>query len=148
MTDSTMRYREMEFADVTPTVIAELNRLLPQLTTSGAVVTPESLEDLFDAKTRVFAAFDGEHIVATVLLAYTVGFTGRKAWIEDVVTDESYRGRRISDKLMTLAEDAAREQLAKSVNLTSRPGRVAARTMYEGRGYTLLDTGVFRKSLL
>ena len=129
----------------------DLNRLLPQLSTSAKPLTRARLTAMHKSGTRLFAALDygteaGNRIVGVVLLCRTELLVGTKDWIEDVVTDEAYRGRGISSRLMSMAEQASFETGAKNLNLTSNPDRGPARQMYENRGYVLRDTGVFRLS--
>ena len=140
-------YRALSLWECGDELVGDLNRLLRQLSAKDVVVTADSLTTLFGQGTTVFAAFDGQRVVATVLLGMVTTFTGRKAWIEDVVTDEVYRGRGVAKRLLALAEEAAIQAGATTMNLTSNPTRTAARAMYESLGYALRDTGVFRKAL-
>jgi phosphinothricin acetyltransferase len=132
---------------VTPEFLVDINRLLPQLSSSPVSCTDEWLNYMFDYNTRLFVAIDNGKIVGTVLLAPMVILVGQKDWIEDVVVDENYRRQGIASRLMDMTEQASREQFAKSVNLTSNPDRGGARQMYGDRGYKLRDTGVFRLTL-
>lgn len=140
-----MKYMELS-KDSATNYLDDVNHLLPQLSSSASECTGEWLERMFDSGTRVFAAVAENQIIGTVLLVPMLGLVGQKDWIEDVVVDEQYRRQGISSKLMDMAEQASRERGAKSVNLTSKPDRGGARDMYEGRGYKLRDTGVFRLS--
>lgn len=139
---------EIEHVRAQSSWIDDLNRLLPQLSSSSLPIDDDRLKALQMADTRIFAALaaenDARHIVGVVLLCRTELLVGTKDWIEDVVVDEAYRRRGISSRLMDLAERASFETGAKSLNLTSNPDRGPARKMYEDRGYKLRDTGVFR----
>lgn len=147
MTLNPIEYMELTSKGNGPDMVRDINRLLPQLSSSAEPVTEQWLDYMFDSGTRLFAALDNGRIVGTVLLAPMVIFVGQKDWIEDVIVDEAYRRRGISSKLMDIAEAASRDGSAKSVNLTSKPDRGGARNMYEDRGYKLRDTGVFRLTL-
>jgi ribosomal protein S18 acetylase RimI-like enzyme len=70
-----------------------------------------------------------------------------RAWIEDVVVDESARGRGVGDLLNRAALDRARELGAKTVDLTSRPSREAANRLYQRIGFVARDTNVYRFDL-
>ncbi len=70
--------------------------------------------------------------------------TGIRAWIEDVVVDESLRGRGAGDALTRAALDKAAELGARTVDLTSRPSREAANRLYQRIGFERRDTHVYR----
>jgi len=126
--------------------LEDLNRLLPQLSASAAPITEARLRAMKKVGTKLFAAIDDGRIISVVLLCRTELLVGTKDWIEDVVTDAAYRGRGISSRLMTMAEQTSFASGAKNLNLTSNPDRGPAREMYARRGYQLRDTGVFRLS--
>ncbi|MHB2029222.1 MAG: GNAT family N-acetyltransferase, partial [Acidimicrobiales bacterium] len=81
-------------------VVAGLNHLLPQLSTTAQLLTSVDVERLIDAPgTTVFVARDGDTIVGTLTLVVFDIPSGTRAWIEDVVVDESVRGRGIGEEL-------------------------------------------------
>jgi ribosomal protein S18 acetylase RimI-like enzyme len=73
--------------------------------------------------------------------------TGIRAWIEDVVVDESARGHGVGEALNQAAIEEARHKGAVTVDLTSRPSREAANRLYQRIGFTPRDTNVYRYSL-
>jgi len=73
--------------------------------------------------------------------------TGTRAWIEDVVVDESARGLGMGDALVAAAMERARELGARNIDLTSRASRVAAHRLYERAGFEVRETNVYRYSL-
>lgn len=139
-----LTYMELTKELMSPQYVADINHLLPQLSSSTLPCTEDWLDCMFDSGTRLFVALDQDRIVGTVLLVKMVILVGQKDWIEDVIVDEEYRRRGIAGALMDMAEAASREGLAKSINLTSNPDRGGARQMYGNRGYQLRGTGVFR----
>lgn len=141
-----LRYAELQRDMVTQGILEDINHLLPQLSSSAPKCTPEWLDYLFDNGTKIFAAFDGDKLVGTVLLSPMVILVGQKDWIEDVVVDNDYRRMGIASRLMDMAEEVSRAGGAKSINLTSNPDRGGARKMYGDRGYAVRDTGLFRKT--
>jgi ribosomal protein S18 acetylase RimI-like enzyme len=70
--------------------------------------------------------------------------TGFRAWIEDVVVDESARGKGLGEALTAEAIRLAREAGARTVDLTSRPSRKAAGRLYEKAGFEERETRVYR----
>jgi ribosomal protein S18 acetylase RimI-like enzyme len=73
--------------------------------------------------------------------------TGLKAWIEDVVVDESARGKGVGEVLNRAAIDEARRRGAKNVSLTSRQSRETANRLYQRLGFEPYDTNVYRLKL-
>lgn len=145
MSKGELVFAEMDHWDVTVEAAGDFNRLLPQLSTSAEPVSAEWLLYAMESGTRFFVAYDGERIVGVVLLVPMVGLVGQKDWIEDVITDEGYRGRGIAKRLMEMAHAASKAGVAKSVNLTSNAKRVEARRLYQQHfGYEIRDTNVFR----
>lgn len=70
--------------------------------------------------------------------------TSCKAWTEDVVVDEKYRGQGIGRALVTRAVEMARECGAEQIMLTSNPSRTAARKLYAECGFSEVETTLFR----
>jgi ribosomal protein S18 acetylase RimI-like enzyme len=70
-----------------------------------------------------------------------------RAWIEDVVVDESARGHGVGEALNLAAIDESRKRGAITVELTSRPSREAANRLYQKMGFVARDTNVYRYSL-
>jgi len=92
------------------------------------------------------ARVDGEIVGSLTLVFYRIA-TGLKAWIEDVVVDESARGHGVGEALHMAALDEARRHGAKAVSLTSRPSREAANRLYQRIGFSSRETNVYRYDL-
>jgi len=72
--------------------------------------------------------------------------TGVRALIEDVVVSEEARGRGVGAALVDEALGLARQSGARTVDLTSRPTRVAANRLYERMGFERRETNCWRYS--
>lgn len=94
--------------------------------------------------TMVFVAREKDRILGTTTLALYRLPSGIKAWIEDVVVDESARGKGVSVALMNHVIDVAREKGLQKVDLTSQPFREAANNLYRKLGFELRKTNVYR----
>ena len=127
-------------------VLKAFQKLIPQLTGNPERYhTREELEKLIQSEnTMVFVAKENDEILGTVTLALYQIPSGTKAWIEDVVVDESARGIGVSVALMKHALDAARNIGVEKVDLTSQPFRVAANNLYVKLGFELRETNVYR----
>jgi ribosomal protein S18 acetylase RimI-like enzyme len=129
-------------------LLAGINRLLPQLSTSAPPLTMDDLEELVSSPSvSLFVASKDGVIVGTLTLVVFAIPTGLRAWIEDVVVDEAMRGLGVGAALTTAAADEARLRGVRSVDLTSRPSREAANSMYLNLGFALRETNVYRLSL-
>jgi ribosomal protein S18 acetylase RimI-like enzyme len=95
----------------------------------------------------MFVAHHEGIIVGSLTLAVFTIPTGSRAWIEDVVVDESARGLGAGEALTMAALDAAKAKGATSVDLTSRPSREAANHLYLRLGFVARETNVYRFSL-
>jgi ribosomal protein S18 acetylase RimI-like enzyme len=132
-------------ASVSDELVEALRHLIPQMSPAADPVTREHLVELVaDARTALFVARDAGSIVGSLTLATYRIPTGRAGWIEDVVVDESARGRGIGEALTEAAKQLAREWRLDAVGLTSRPEREAANRLYRRLGFEQRETNVYR----
>jgi ribosomal protein S18 acetylase RimI-like enzyme len=131
--------------DVTDEVAHSLLRLLPQLSRSAETPDRSALETFaaHPAITVLVARVEGE-IMGTLTLVIFPLLTGVRAWVEDVVVDESARGGGIGAALTREAIRLADQAGARTVDLTSRPERVAANRLYLNLGFEVRNSQVFR----
>ena len=135
-----------ELHEVTPDVVAAFARLIPQLSTSAPTVTADDLAEMVasDASHVLVATTDDGQIVGSLTLVVFRIPTGVRAWIEDVVVDEAVRGTGAGAALNRHALALARELGARTVDLTSRPSRVAANQLYRKLGFSQRETNIYR----
>jgi ribosomal protein S18 acetylase RimI-like enzyme len=131
--------------DTTDEVLKAFGRLLPQLSRSAEPLDAETLQTLvtWPGNRLLVARVDGDIVGALTLVMFPIP-TGRRAWIEDVVVDESARGQGVGAALTQEAVRLARADGARTVDLTSRPSREAANRLYERLGFRLRDSKVYR----
>ncbi|HUX94776.1 MAG TPA: GNAT family N-acetyltransferase [Bacteroidales bacterium] len=124
-------------------------KLLPQLDPDIEAMTKKRLKSLIRSEnSHLFIAETVEGEIAGMLTAVVYFIpTGTKFWIEDVVVDETFRGKGIGKALMIRAMEFAKIIGAGSVDLTSRPSRIAANKLYVDLGFELRETNVYRYSL-
>ncbi len=129
-------------------LVQGLNQLLPQLSTTAPPLTSAQVNELVQSDAAiVFVARDGENIVGSLTLVVFAIPTGVRAWIEDVVVDESARGIGVGGALTLAAIEEARRRNVRSIDLTTRPSREAANRLYARLGFERRETNVFRLSL-
>jgi ribosomal protein S18 acetylase RimI-like enzyme len=130
---------------VTDEVVEVCRRLLPQLSPSAAPLGAEELGRVVGHQgTTLFVARAEGAIVGMLTLVTFPLATGLRARIEDVVVDEAARGQGVATALTMAALDQARRQGARSVDLTSRPSRVAANRLYQRLGFQAREANVYR----
>ena len=133
---------------ITPEVVESFKYLVPQLSTSSAIPGEKELAEIATNDT-LFIARDpelGGRIVGSLTLVTFRIPTGVRAWIEDVVVDDSARGHGVGDQLNRFALQLAESKGAKTVDLTSRPSREAANRLYQRIGFVPRETNVYRYS--
>ena len=132
---------------VTGEVVEAFGRLLPQLSRSAPPLGQAELEAVAGcpANTVLVARSAGTIIGTTTLVMFPLP-TGLRAWIEDVVVDESARGQGAGEAMTREALRLAGEAGARTVDLTSRPSREAAGRLYERAGFKLRDSRLYRYS--
>jgi ribosomal protein S18 acetylase RimI-like enzyme len=139
-----------EASEVTDELVEAFERLIPQLSSSNPPPSRERLAEIVASPaTQLLLARDGGsgEILGSLTLALFRIPTGLRAWIEDVVVDESARGRGVGEALNRVALDRARAAGATTVDLTSRPSREAANRLYQRLGFVARDTNVYRFTL-
>jgi len=134
---------------VTSEVVAALNILLPQLSESASPLDAGTLYKVISqpGSSLLIARAGGKaggKIVGMLTLVTFPTTTGLRAWVEDVVVDDSTRGKGVGTTLTREAIRLAKERGARTVDLTSRPSREAAHRLYEGLGFQIRDSRVYR----
>lgn len=136
-------------SQVSEEIVEALKHLVPQLSSSAEIPTLQQIQEIAKNES-LFIARDPEQagkIVGTLTLVTFRIPTGVRAWIEDVVVDESARGKGIGEALTRAALERARQLGAKTVDLTSRPSREAANRLYQRVGFELRHTNLYRYNL-
>jgi ribosomal protein S18 acetylase RimI-like enzyme len=139
----------VEVTEVTSDLVEAFARLVPQLSSSNPPPSRADLVEMAESPASVLlvARDRAGTIVGSLTLALFRVPTGRRAWIEDVVVDESARGAGAGEALVVDAVRRAQDAGARSVDLTSRPSRAAANRLYVRLGFEARTTNVYRFSL-
>jgi GNAT superfamily N-acetyltransferase len=131
--------------EATTEVYAALSLLLPQLNPQLPVPTMERLRLIVaDPAVTLLLARDGDQIVGTTtVIVYTTPFW-IKARLDEVVVDESARGKGVGAALVKASIDLAREKGVEVVELQSGVQREEANRLYPRMGFKLRETNVYR----
>ncbi len=134
-------------AEATPKIHAALARLLPQLNSGLELPDMVRLQRLIaDPAVTLLIARDGDEIVGTTtVIVYTTPFW-IKARLDEVVVDDSARGRGVGEALVKAALDVGREKGAQVAELQSGrgPAREAAHRLYDRLGFRIRESDVMR----
>jgi ribosomal protein S18 acetylase RimI-like enzyme len=138
-----------EASVVTDDLVGAFARLIPQLSRSAPPPSAEELAAIVSSSaTSLLVARRGDGaIIGSLTLALFRIPTGVRAWIEDVVVDESAQGSGVGEALNREALRLARAAGAVTVDLTSRPSREAANRLYKRLGFVERETNVYRYEL-
>jgi ribosomal protein S18 acetylase RimI-like enzyme len=137
-----------EVTVVTDDVVDALARLMPQLSPAYRGPSRGEIEHVIDRPGSVLLVARDPHrrgaIVGSLTLVVFRVPSGVRAWIEDVVVDAGWRNHGIGEMLSRVALARAAEMGARSVDLTSRPTRVAANRLYRRLGFAPRETSLLR----
>lgn len=126
-------------------LLRAMNDMIPRLSPDVSLLSADDLHAILQSESShlLVAKDDILFVGMLTLIVYRIP-TGIKAWIEDVVVEEAYRGRGIGRSLIKHALAIATETGATTVDLTSRPSREAANVLYRQSGFEQRQTNVYR----
>ena len=135
----------IEIKTYSPEYHEAMQRFLNQLTTSPMVLTESMFHQLLASEnSHLFFIMKDEQIAGMLTVGIYYSPTGGKAWIEDVVVDETFRGQGLSKQLVAHAIEFVKSQQIPLLMLTSNPKRIAANKLYQAMGFERKDTNVYR----
>ena len=127
-------------------LVHAMGRLLQQIDPSHASPTAADLQRVVDCDCTVWlvARDDDQRVTGTLTLVVFRVPSQVRAWFENVVVDETARGRGVGNALCAEGLRLAKERGAPAVELTSRSARVAANRLYERLGFQRRETNAWR----
>ena len=126
-------------------VLKRINSLLPVLSEEIQLLTYDKLFEIINSdNTTIFVAEENGEIAGMMtFVTYRIP-SGLKAWIEDVVVDNSKQGKGIGIALIEKAIEYANQLNIIKIDLTTAPFRVAANALYQKIGFVKRETNVYR----
>ncbi len=119
-------------------------RLVGQLTRRPVGVDADLLRNLIASEnSHLLFLRQNSLVVGMATVGMYLSPTGRKAWIEDLVVDEAFRGKKVGRKLMEEVMAFVRKSAPVTLMLTSKPARVAANALYRSMGLEIKETNVY-----
>ena len=135
----------IEIKTSSPEYHEAMQRFHNQLTTSPMVLTESMFHQLLASEnSHLFFIMKDEQIAGMLTVGIYYSPTGGKAWIEDVVVDETYRGQGLSKLLVAHAIEFVKSKQIPLLMLTSNPKRIAANKLYQAMGFERKETNVYR----
>ena len=124
-------------------VVADLNRLTPQLKPAWDPVTGPGLSALVASESQVYVVrHDGRIIGLTVMVPHR-HLPGLRYHVEDVVIAREHRGLGVGRRLLEFAMNDVPGPVM-SFDLRSHASRTRAHRLYSSLGFRPSDTTVFR----
>lgn len=132
-----------------PALVEPICSMLRQLTTRPITFGETELRQIVESDSSLLLILRvDDKVVGMLTLGRYHSPTGRKAWVEDVVIDEAFRGqglgRRLIDEAITLSREWCGEC---SLKLTSNAERIAANRLYRSEGFELQQTNLYRMAI-
>lgn len=120
-------------------------RFLDQLTSHPMTLTEAMFRQLLESdNSHLFFLLKDGQIAGMLTVGTYCSPTGGKAWIEDVVVDEAFRGQGLSKLLVAHAIGFVKQLDIPLLMLTSNPKRIAANKLYQVMGFGRKETNVYK----
>jgi GNAT superfamily N-acetyltransferase len=140
-----MEIKIKRLTEIDSEVVDAFNSLMAQLTEGNRLLTADGLREIVNApNVYVFIAEEDGCIVGTITLVTYTTPSGIKSWIEDVVVDDSQRGKGVGRRLVEASIRLAESLGITKTDLTSNPLRVSANKLYQRAGFRRRNTNVYR----
>ncbi len=130
--------------------LKDINSLMRQLVADQVAsgewqdITKEKLQvALKDSHSHFFVLKDDARIVGTATLILMQRLNSTTAYVEDVVVDETYRGKGLGKRLIQKLIDESKKLGVRKMQFTSKPERIVANIMYQKMGFVLKKTNVY-----
>lgn len=131
-------------SSVTDTDASDIAHLLGQLSTT-AVFDQDRIASVIahDATELLIVRMGGRIVGAATLVTFPLP-SGVRGHVEDVVVDETMRGKGIARALLLRMTELATDRGLRTLDLTSRPSRESALRLYESVGFVARETNALR----
>jgi ribosomal protein S18 acetylase RimI-like enzyme len=135
----------IEINTYSPEYHEAMQRFLDQLTPEHMTLTEDMCQQLIASEnSHLFFLMQDEQVAGMLTVGIYYSPTGGKAWIEDVVVDEAFRGQGLSKLLVSHAIQFVESKQIPLLMLTSNPSRIAANKLYQAMGFERKETNVYR----
>jgi len=134
-----------ETTEFSTEVADAIRHLLPQFSSSASSPSDELIKQVINSgASRLLVASEAGFVHGMLTIVIFPIPSGIRAWIEDVVVDAACRGKGVGEALIREALALARREDARTVNLASRPSRLAANRLYKRIGFVPRETNIYK----
>jgi len=134
-----------EIKEFTPEYLKAAQELTVKLDPDLSLLTEENFRVILESgNSRLFFIFVEDNIAGMLTVGIYYTPSGSKAWIEDVVINDGYRGLGLGKAIVQYAVDFVRSENISQLMLTSNPKRVAANELYKSLSFEQKETNVYR----
>lgn len=127
--------------------VAALNRLMKRLSPDAESKHAAAWKLYAEMSTLIVARDEENRIIGTASLVEIYRPLGKKGLVEDVVVFKKWEGKGVGRELMESVIKAARIRNIVKLELTSRPERERANTLYPKLGFKKRETNVYQLDL-
>ena len=136
----------------TPETAQKIRELLIQLSRSGkdrGKIPKSWFDDIIKSPHHdvLLAINDNSQIIGIAVLSTIFNFKTQKAYLEDFVTDQNYRGQGVGTALWNAMLDWAAEHGCSELDFTSGYDRKTAHKFYLDHDAKIYDTAFFRRPI-
>ena len=133
--------------DLTSSIQENISKLFQQL---GGDMPQISLDDVLDEKNHISLAYciENDEILGIASMCTYHVISGKKGWIEDVVVNESARGKGIGRKLVNKLIETGKEKNLSQILLFTEDHRKSAIRLYSDVGFKFKDSKIYTFDLL
>ncbi|MDR2955384.1 MAG: GNAT family N-acetyltransferase [Prevotella sp.] len=137
----------VEIKNYSPENLKAVQKFAGILLSEEYMLTEEFFKQILDSdNSHLFFILEGENIAGMLTVGTYKSPIGAKAWIEDVVIDDMYRGKGYGKSIVEYAIDYVRNSGIDFLMLTSNPTRIAANKLYQDLGFERKETNVYKMS--
>ena len=128
----------IEIHNYTPEYLEIVQQFLNQLTSQPMVLTEDAFKKILtDLNSHLFFLLKDNEIAGMLTVGIYRSPTGSKAWIEDVVIDNAFRGQGLSKPFLEYAIEFVKQLGIPLLMLTSN-------NLYQSLGFERKETNVYR----
>lgn len=137
--------------DFSSEIADAVRNLVKQLVSDYNPFTDAEFKEMIEPKQNfLFIAREASSnkIAGVVMISIYRIPDSKKVYLDDIIVDEHFRGRKIATFLFEKVISTARENNAEYIMLTSSSKRVAGNKLYEKLGFKKRETNVFRLDIV
>jgi ribosomal protein S18 acetylase RimI-like enzyme len=134
-------------SEFSPNLAKAIRTLAKQLGDNYQELTDQDLQEIIESPMHnlfIAVTSDGKIAGMFLVMVYRIPYL-RKAYLEDLIVDNTFRGKGFGRLLLEHGLEFAKSQGAAYADLTSKHDRIASNALYEKLGFQKREANVYRK---